>query len=381
MLHENWDWRNLDSKGHTLVEYVWIGGCGDDLRSKSRVISKEVNTVKDLPVWNYDGSSCYQAKTENSEVLIIPCALFDDPFKGKPHKIVMCETEYQDGKIPKSNFRRICSKIFTEQNCNEHDPWFGIEQEYILTQRIGSTIDWPLGWPKGDYPGPQGLYYCGTGDKYVYGREISDAHIRACLAAGVQVYGTNAEVTPGQWEFQVGTCRGIDIGDHLWMARWLLRRVAEKFKVDVTFHPKPFEGWNGSGAHTNYSNNGSRNDKDMANIKKQLEGLSKHHMTCQKLYGEDNIKRLLGGFEAPKYEQFSWGVMSRSSSVRIPQQTADDGKGYYEDRRPAGNVDPYIVSALIFSATCLGGVYIKELEEQYDAHCVGRRENGCPKVE
>lgn len=381
MLNETWDWRNLDNRGYTLVEYVWLGGCGDDLRSKSRVIKKEVKTIEDLPVWNYDGSSCYQAKTENSEVLIIPVALFDDPFKGAPHKVCMCETEYQAGKIPTSNFRRIASKIFSEKNVSEHDPWFGIEQEYIITRRIGSTIDWPLGWPQGSYPKAEGLYYCGTGDKYTYGREISDAHIRACLFAGVQVFGTNSENTPGQWEFQVGTSKGIDIGDHLWIGRWLLRRVAEKFNVDVTFHPKPFEGWSGSGAHCNYSNKLSRNDKNMENIKKQLAGLEKYHLTCQKLYGDDNVKRLLGGYEAPEYEAFSWGVSSRKSSVRIPKVTADNGYGYYEDRRPASNVDPYIVSALIFSATCLDGAYIEDIENQYEAFLKSRRENGCPRVE
>lgn len=366
MLQENWDYRSLDQKGQTIVEYVWIGGSGDDLRSKARTINGSVTSVKDLPKWNYDGSSTYQALTESSEVEIIPVALFDDPFRGAPNKIALCETQYNDTKFTTTNFRRLARKVFEEKSVKEHDPWFGIEQEYILTKRIGSQLDWPIGWTPGEYPGPQGMYYCGQGAKYVYGREICDAHYKACLAAGVQIYGINAEVFPGQWEFQVGTCRGIDVGDHLWIARYILQRVAEKFGIDVTFHPKPFQGWNGSGAHCNYSNNGSRNDVDMKNITKQLEGLSQHHMTCQKLYGEDNDKRLSGGFETSSYDTFSYGVMSRAASVRIPQNTKDNGKGYYEDRRPSANCDPYVVSSLIFSATCLGGAFIDEIEKQYN---------------
>jgi len=365
MLQEKFDYNSLDQKGQTIVEYIWLGGTGLDLRSKSRTICKKVTSVADLPIWNYDGSSTWQALTEASEIEIVPVALFDDPFRGAPNKIAWCETRFNKDKNTTTNFRALAKKVFSEENVKTHDPWFGIEQEYILTKRIGSQLDWPLGWTPGEFVGPQGYYYCGIGAKYVYGREISDAHYKTCLAAGIQIYGTNAEVFPGQWEYQVGTCKGLDIGDHLWVSRWLLQRVAEKFGVDVTFSPKPYEGWSGSGAHTNYSNNGSRNDKNMENIKKQLEGLGKYHQTCIKLYGEGNEKRLSGNYETSSINEFSWGVMSRKASVRIPQATEDKGNGYYEDRRPAGNVDPYICSSLIFSATCLGGVFIDEFEKQY----------------
>jgi len=360
-----WDYNKLDQRGFTIVEYIWLGGKGDDLRSKARSFNKEITSVDQLPVWNFDGSSTYQAQTESSEVEIVPVALFNDPFRGAPNKLAFCETRYNKDKNTLSNFRHFARQIFSEKNCKEHEPWFGIEQEYILTKRVGTQIDWILGWPVGNFPEPQGMYYCGVGAKYVYGREICEAHYRACLNAGVDLYGINAEVCPGQWEFQVGTSKGIDIGDHLWMARWLLHRVGEKFDVDVTFEPKPIKGWNGTGAHCNYSNNGSRNDTNMKDIEKQLEGMAQHHMTCQRLYGVGNEERLSGGFETSAFDKFTWGVMSRSSSVRIPQQTKDNGKGYYEDRRPSGNVDPYIVSSLIFSATCLNGFLIKELEEQY----------------
>jgi glutamine synthetase len=367
MLQEtSWDYRNLDQKGKTIVEYIWIGGSGGDLRSKSRTINGPVNSVKDLPKWNYDGSSTRQALTESSEVDLIPVALFDDPFRGGNNKLVLCEAQYADGTPAATNFRHLARRVFTNENVEEHQPWFGIEQEYILTKRIGSQIDWPLGWTPGEFVGPQGMYYCGLGAKYVFGREISDAHYKACLAAGIDIYGTNAEVFPGQWEFQVGTSVGINIGDHLWVARWLLKRVAEKFGVDVTFEPKPFEGWNGSGGHTNYSTKGTREDKDMKCILEQLGHLEKHHKTFFALYGEGNEKRLSGKYETSSYESFSWGVMSRKASVRIPQATKDEGRGYYEDRRPAANLDPYIISGLIFSATCLGGVHIDDFVTQYN---------------
>lgn len=162
---------------------------------------------------------------------------------------------------------------------------------------IGNDVSWPYGWPFGSYPKPQGQYYCSVGARNSYGREITNAHYKACLYAGVKIYGTNAEVMPGQWEFQIGTCHGIEIGDHLWMGRYLLIRVAEMFGLDVSFDPKPISGdWNGSGGHLNYSDKLSRNDNKLESIKKQMKKLEDTHNRLIKLYGENNELRLTGNF-------------------------------------------------------------------------------------
>jgi len=285
----------LDQKGKTIVEYVWLGGTGQDIRSKAKTFEGTVNSVDDLGEWNYDGSSTYQATTEESEVLLKPVALFDDPFRGVPNKIALCETYHTDGKPTNSNFRHFAQKIFQKDLIKKEEPWFGIEQEYELMVPIGTAIEWPYGWPLGGYPKPQGQYYCSTGTQNNYGRDVSNAHYKACLNAGIKIYGTNAEVMPGQWEFQVGTCNGIEIGDHMWMARYLLMRVCEFYNLSVTFEPKPISGdWNGSGCHTNYSTNGTRQDVDLKTISSHMESLKKTHPRLIKLYGENNQQRLTG---------------------------------------------------------------------------------------
>lgn len=368
----NIEFNKLDQRGNTIVEYVWIGGTGQDLRSKTKTVNKPVNSVNDLDEWNYDGSSTYQATTESSEVLLRPVALFNDPFRGAPNKIALCETYHVDGKPTNSNFRHFAVKIF-EKDDGKHQPWFGIEQEYTIMIPIGTSLEWPLGWPIGGYPKPQGPYYCSNGSQYNYGRELSDAHYKACLNAGVKIYGTNAEVMPGQWEFQIGTCQGNEIGDHLWMARYLLKRVSEFFGVDVNITPKPIKGdWNGSGCHTNYSTEHSRNDVGMKNILEDMKKLDATHIRLVTLYGEGNESRLTGKHETSSMNKFSYGVANRGSSVRIPRTTEIAGKGYYEDRRPAANIDPYVVSSAIFAVTCLDNFGVEALENHYLSFLSGK---------
>ncbi len=224
--------------------------------------------------------------------------------------------------------------------------WFGFEQEYVLT--LNSL---PLGFPDNGYPRPQGPYYCSVGTENAAGRDLVEEHLDACLDAGLQITGINAEVMVGQWEFQCFGMGAKKACDDLILSRYLLHRVAENYGVVVEFHPKPVKGdWNGSGMHTNFSNKAMREVGGRDLMTRILETFEKYHEDHIAVYGAENEQRLTGLHETQSIDKFSYGVSDRGASIRIPVSTASQGwKGYLEDRRPASNADPYKVGARILA--------------------------------
>jgi len=344
----------LDSyENCVLAEYVWLDA-HQTTRSKTMTMPCAPTTVADLRIWNYDGSSTEQAEGHNSEIFLHPRRIFKDPFRGEPHILVMCDAmNAWDGMPSIGNTRAQCAAIMDKYK--HHDPWFGIEQEYTLMKpgKVGEIPTQPLGFnDDGSEPAPQGPYYCSAGTGSSIGRVVADDHYVKCVAAGVKIAGTNAEVMPGQWEYQVGPCRGIEMGDHLSMARYIMLRVTEFHNVICSISPKPKEGdWNGAGCHTNFSTQGMRSPGGYAEIIKVCEAFGPVAAQHIALYGEGNDKRLTGKHETCSINQFKYGVANRGASIRIPRDAEKDGRGYMEDRRPAANCDPYAVTYIMMKTT------------------------------
>ena len=160
--------------------------------------------LSNLKEWNFDGSSTGQAPGDNSDVYLRPVAVYPDPFRRGENVLVLCETWMSDGTPNGYNFRHNAAELFKKYE--DVGFKFGLEQEYTLLDITG----WPYGWPNNGYPDEQGPYYCGVGAGKVMCRDIAEAHYKVCLYAGITISGTNAEVMPAQWEFQVGPVPGID---------------------------------------------------------------------------------------------------------------------------------------------------------------------------
>jgi len=327
------------------AEYIWIDGGKPTplLRSKTKIMKDDATK---MPIWGFDGSSTEQATGESSDCVLNPVFTCPDPIRGGENVIVLCEVLLAaDMKPHPTNTRAPLEKVYKKYA--KQGMIFGLEQEYTMLKLDGS----PLGFPVGGFPGPQGPYYCGVGAGRVIGREIIEEHTQACIDAGLMIEGTNAEVMPGQWEFQIGAADPITVGDHMYVARWLLHRIAEDYDIAISFDAKPAKGdWNGAGMHTNFSTIAMRDNYDA--IVKACDAIGKKIDLHVKGYGDDIESRLTGKHETAPYNKFSFGVSNRGASIRIPWQVAKDGKGYAEDRRPNANADPYTVTRLITDTVC-----------------------------
>ena len=330
------------------AEYIWIDGTEPTplLRSKTKILKDDVTTP---PMWGFDGSSTEQATGDKSDCGLKPVFWCPDPIRGGKNILVLCEVILaQTGEPHPTNTRAAC--VAAAEKYKSAEMIYGIEQEYTMMRIDGTPFGFPAG---GGMPAPQGPYYCGVGAGRVVGRQIIQEHTEACMEAGLLIEGTNAEVMPGQWEFQIGAADAITVSDHLTVARWLLHRIAEDYDVVISLAAKPQKGdWNGAGAHTNFSTKAMREDKDMKAITAACEAIGTRVMEHVENYGHDIQSRLTGKHETAPWNKFSYGVSHRGASIRIPWTVARDGKGYAEDRRPNANCDPYVVTRLILETVC-----------------------------
>lgn len=357
-----------------FCEYIWIDGAGG-MRSKNRILNVhslkcgDTPSLDQIPVWNFDGSSTGQATTDSSEVILKPMSIFNDPFfTPKLRKdsgtidtfnqltkayLILCETYTVDGQPHQTNTRHIAKQIFDKYV--DQEPWYGIEQEFFL---FNTKSGRPLGFPTchQHLPKEQRAYYCGVGGESVFGRDfVIDCYFK-CVNAGLKISGMNGEVAPGQWEIQVGPCVGIDAADQVSILRYILKRTSEQYdNISVNFSAKPVldSNWNGSGGHTNFSTKTMREipNDGLSAIYSAISKLGEKHKEHIAVYGNDNHLRLTGKCETSDIEKFTYGVGSRSASIRIPTQAVTNQCGYLEDRRPSSSADFYLVTSKILETT------------------------------
>jgi glutamine synthetase len=328
----------------TKLEYIWLDGTEPttQLRSKTKIVDDFGHDIMSCPEWNFDGSSTNQADGKDSDCILKPVRLYENPMEKNDSYLVMCEVWGVDENPHPTNKRFELEEI--ESKYKDEHIWVGIEQEYTLFKDLK-----PLGWPMHGKPSPQGDYYCGRNE----GEWLARKHMDLCLSAGVKLSGINSEVMLGQWEYQVGADNPLRISDDLWVARWLMEKVCAKYEVTVTLDPKPIEGdWNGAGAHTNFSTKTMREDGGDKVIHQAIKSLETKHYEHIQVYGDGNERRLTGMHETCPMNQFRWGISDRGASVRVPSQVAKEGKGYLEDRRPSSNCDPYKVCFKLIETIC-----------------------------
>ncbi|CAI2934615.1 glutamine synthetase beta-grasp domain-containing protein [Aminobacter niigataensis] len=324
------------------LEYIWLDGYtpAANLRGKTQVKEfAEFPKLEQLPLWGFDGSSTKQAEGKSSDCVLKPVAVYPDPAR-KNGALVMCEVMMPDGVTPHpSNTRATVLE--------DDGAWFGFEQEYFFYKNGR-----PLGFPETGFPAPQGPYYTGVGYQAVgdIARQIVEEHLDLCLDAGINHEGINAEVAKGQWEFQIFGKGSKKAADEMWLARYLLQRLTEKYGIDIEYHCKPLgdTDWNGSGMHANFSTAHLREVGGKAYFEALMDAFGEAREDHIAVYGPDNHLRLTGKHETASIDVFTWGVADRGASVRVPHSFVRDGyRGYLEDRRPNSQGDPYQIASQI----------------------------------
>ncbi len=332
------------------LEYIWLDGYTPvpNLRSKTQIKQfASFPTLEELPLWGFDGSSTQQAEGSSSDCFLKPVAIYPDSTRING-ALVMCEVMLPDGTTPHPSNSR--ATIIEDDGA-----WFGFEQEYFLYQDGR-----PLGFPVDGFPAiGQGQYYCGVGYKFMgdIGRQIVEEHLDICLDAGINHEGINAEVAKGQWEFQVFGKGSKKAADEIWVARYILQRLCEKYGVDVNYHCKPLgdTNWNGSGMHANFSTDYLRTHGGKEYFEALMGAFAEHVEEHIAVYGPDNHMRLTGLHETQAIDKFNYGVANRGASIRIPHSFVKDDKyqGYLEDRRPNSQADPYRIASRILKTISL----------------------------
>ena len=329
--------------------YVWTDRHGG-LRCKSRTIYDlhrlETIEIEDVPRWNYDGSSTGETSTDDSDVYIVPRALFRDPFKQNQENcyIVICDKFGSDNTPMDTNYRFPAMKIFNERTHLE--PMFGLEQEFFF-----ETIDKTKRVPLSNHDNN----YCSViSSKDPTPGTVLQLFYHYALVAGIKVSGINNEVATMQFEFQIGPCIGVSAGDHLYAARYVLATIAAMFGYQVNYRAKPGVTFNGSGMHTNFSTNEMRlvtTDGSSYNaIEQAIKNIGDNHSDLVEVCGLDTDRRLTGDHETSSIHEFTYGVADRTASIRIPRDVHRQGYGYLEYRCPSSSADPYRVTSQLLLA-------------------------------
>ena len=331
-----------------FAEYVWLDS-ENNFRSKTRIISNKKENRFNLtcyPHWNYDGSSTGQATLDNSEVILEPYMIYPDVFRDfNIDVIIFCMSYKKNG----DEINYLSSRYNALQFFNEHSdllPLYGLEQEFYM---IDTNTNEPFNYKPTSVD--KNTYYCGVGagnvSKLV--RTFMNQVMLMCCKADIILTGMNMEVSPGQGEFQVCNM-GIKACDDLMFLRYVLVRLGEDYNISIDFSPKIKlnNKLNGSGCHINFSTKQMRDENGYSFIEKALDKLNlqdkEEHL---KYYGKNNTERLTGNNDTSKYDEFTVGKGNRGCSIRIPVNTIIENKGYFEDRRPGANIDPYIACSFL----------------------------------
>ncbi len=330
-----------------IGEYIWIGGNGE-LRSKAKtiVLDQSGNLPNPIPETKVNGIYTGQAFDKESEIIIRPCSFFPCPFRKEKNILILCDTYKVNGLPLEGNNRFLAKEIF-EKNLSEK-PIFSIKQELYIIDNITNL---PLHFNKNLH---EGQFYCSIGSLNSFGRVILEKFYNYCLYANLNIAGINLGVGPAQWSFQIGPNEDLHAGDHLYIARYIINRISEEFNVSINIQPKPLKGnWKASQCYVKFSTKKMRESYSLSYIYEIIDKLKKKHDDHLKVYGTGNYVNLNNKNDNFFIDKFFFDIENQNSAIKVPNKTLKLNNYYLEDIRPSSNMDPYLVTSIIFKTIAL----------------------------
>lgn len=319
------------------LEYIWIDDDDKSIKSTSVIHVgkvKSVNGMDKIKVANGMNAG------KHSQTVLSPVRLYDDPFLGGSNKLVLCEKEMLDNQAaPNSDARRTCKQLI--ERTKDQQAMLSFSQDYILIDlSTGSPLRFAA---SGCSSRPASLY--ATSPNLVPGRNISAAHLRACVKAGIDIFSANAGDSISKWNYETSYSDGLKVSDDLWMSRYILNRIGSDFGVGISFifDDYMFSGNKARACVSFYTNATEQKETGLAALNKAVEKLSSKHTEHMKAYG----------FGDPLELPFSSGIGDPKASVCIPFDVNEDGHGHLEDRRPPAWCNPYRVCGAIIKTICV----------------------------
>lgn len=354
-----------EDDGPVLLEYVLTNYTRIRMITRTYVVDFEPKSAEECPAKSLLVWDTTSKEPPCPELGLYPVAICRDPFRQGRHKIVLCEARYIDKpNIPVAFNTRIgCKKLM--EKVKDHEPLYGIEQEYYFVDKNGTPLDWKHYSPELEF-----MFGINIGSHSGVERDLAETHLRACLYAGLKMGGMNKEMFPSEWEYQVGPLPGLECCDQVYLSRYILMRLAEMNGIDVTFgNPECVRDTGvGSSLQLNFSTKKTRDDGGLEHLHRLVDNIGTYPQTSILKYfdlkeGNDMKWFLSGKADMPTYDKFDCKVGSKDGcSIRIPALVAQEKKGYLEERRPISDSDPYdvcrafTIAALFKETACLENV-------------------------
>lgn len=253
-------------------------------------------------------------KPDPNTYAVIPWLDSDD---GNTARFI-CDVYTPDGKPFEGDPRYVLKKAMQEAEDMGFTYYTGPELEFFLFKR-GDDGNFEA------LPHDQGGYFdLSTDLAYNLRRDMNVALSKF----GIEIEASHHEVAAGQHEIDFKYSTALKTADNAMTMRFVLKAIAQKHDLHVTFMPKPIAGINGSGMHVHQSlfkgdDNVFYDENDkyfLSQTAKQfIAGQLKHVKAMISVLSPtvNSYKRLVPGYEAPVY--LSWGTTNRSALIRIPR--------------------------------------------------------------